>query len=56
MEGFDFSKDLEDESLIKLGNMRKAKGGFVLEYNFSNYAGYRVTVLEDLKPVLVGSL
>ena len=46
----------KNEDLIKLGNMRKAKGGFVLEYNFSNYTGYRVTVLEDLKPILVGSL
>lgn len=46
----------KNEDLIKLGNMRKAKGGFVLEYNFSNHTGYRVTVLEGLKPVLVGSL
>lgn len=46
----------KDEVLIKLGNMRKAKGGFVLEFNFSNYTGYRVTVLEGLKPILVGSL
>jgi hypothetical protein len=41
---------------ILLGNLSMAKGGWILEYNSSNYPGYnKVTVMEGKTLILEGS-
>ena len=47
---------LKGESLIQLGSMRNEKGGWILEYDFSKFAGYKVVVTKGAKHILEGSL
>lgn len=41
---------------VLLGSLRQAKGGYILEYNLSNYPGYnQITVVLGLQHVLEGT-
>lgn len=41
---------------VLLGNMRQAKGGYILEYNLSKYPGYnQITVVRGLEHILEGT-
>ncbi len=45
----------KDSKLVKLGQMREAKGGWILESDFSNYSGYKIVITLGGKHVLEGS-
>ncbi|HET7099161.1 MAG TPA: hypothetical protein VFI61_02945 [Patescibacteria group bacterium] len=45
----------KDNNLIRLGKMKEAKGGWILEYNFSNLSGYKIVVAKGDKQILEGS-
>lgn len=47
---------LKDETLIQLGGMRNEKGGWMLEYDFSKFTGYKVVVSKGTKHILEGML
>lgn len=47
---------IKGEDLIKLGKMKEAKGGFILEFNSGSYVGYKVRVLNGNKVILEGVL
>lgn len=47
---------LKDEKLIQIGTLKNEKGGWILQYDFSKFTGYKVVVSKGVKHILEGSL